>query len=69
MKQPGPVLNERQKEILDLVCKGKRNKEMAYELGLSQRTIKWYISQLFQIYGVSNRTELATISQGRRTIY
>ena len=56
--RPQPALNDRQKEVLALVCQGNRNKEIAHQLGLSERTIKWYISQLFLIFGVSSRTEL-----------
>jgi DNA-binding CsgD family transcriptional regulator len=62
MRQQPPVLNERQAEIMAMVCQGKPNKEIAYKLGLSERTVKWYISQLFRIFGVSNRTELAASS-------
>ena len=61
LKQQTPVLNERQVEVLEMVCAGKRNKEIAYQLGLSERTVKWYISQLFLIFGVSNRTELTAL--------
>ncbi len=53
-----PVLNQRQQEVLALVREGKRNKEIAHSLGLSERTVKWYVSQLFLIFGTSNRTEL-----------
>jgi len=61
LKQQKTVLNSRQAEILRLVSRGKRNKEIAHQIGLSERTVKWYISQLFLIFGVSNRAELATV--------
>jgi DNA-binding CsgD family transcriptional regulator len=51
-------LNEKQRSILWLVCKGLRNAEAAEQLGLSERTVKGYISQLFLIFDVTNRTEL-----------
>ena len=60
------MLNDRQQEILVRLRQGKRNKEIANALGLSERTVKWYISQLFLIFGVSNRTELvATLAVSR----
>ena len=62
-----PVLNLRQSDILVMVCQGKRNKDIAYHVGLSERTVKWYISQLFLIFGVSNRTELVAILSGDPT--
>jgi DNA-binding NarL/FixJ family response regulator len=51
-------LNERQRDVLFLLCKGLRNAEIAQQLKLSERTIKWYVSQLFLIFEVTNRTEL-----------
>lgn len=62
MMRPQLALNDRQKEILALVCQGSRNKEIAHQMGLSERTIKWYLSQLFLIFGVTNRTELVAMS-------
>jgi len=51
-------LNERQESILFLVSKGLHNSEIAVQMGLSARTIKWYVSQLLLIFEASNRTEL-----------
>jgi DNA-binding CsgD family transcriptional regulator len=48
----------RQKEVLGLLYKGLTNDEMARHLGLSVRTIKGCLTQLFAIFDVSNRTEL-----------
>ena len=52
-------LNGRQKDVLRLVFKGLRNSEIAIQLGISESTVKWYISQLFLVFDVTNRTELA----------
>jgi DNA-binding NarL/FixJ family response regulator len=54
------TLSERQMEILALVRSGLRNKEIAHQLGISERTVKWHIKELFTLFGASNRTELAT---------
>jgi DNA-binding NarL/FixJ family response regulator len=62
VKHKTPTLNSRQTEILVGVRQGKRNKEIAHDLGLSERTIKWYISQLFLIFGASNRAELVALA-------
>jgi|SRR5271157_723971 len=51
-------LNRRQRDTLYLVAKGLRNNEMAKILHISERTVKGYLSQLFLIFDVSNRTEL-----------
>lgn len=52
-------LNQRQQDVLCLVHKGLRNSEIALHLGLSVRTIKGYVNQLFLIFEVTNRAELA----------
>lgn len=61
-------LNQPQSDVLQLVCKGLRNAEIARQLGISERTVKGYISQLFLIFDVTNRTELVgmTMEEGQR---
>jgi DNA-binding CsgD family transcriptional regulator len=51
-------LNKRHRDILSLLHCGLQNREIAMQLSLSARTVKAYISQLFMIFDVSNRTEL-----------
>lgn len=53
------ALSQRQIEVLALVKKGLRNKEIAHHCGISERTVKWYIKQLLTVFNASNRTELA----------
>jgi DNA-binding NarL/FixJ family response regulator len=52
---------------VDLVSQGKLNKEIAFQLHLSEMTIKVYMSKIFQKVGVTNRTELAVwaLTRGR----
>lgn len=52
-------LTERQMEILALVRKGFRNREIARRVGISDRTVKWHLKQLFALFEVRNRTGLA----------
>ena len=51
-------ISPRQEQILDLVSAGKANKEIANEVFLSERTVKFHVSSLLRLYGVSSRTEL-----------
>ena len=55
-------LSDRQRSVLLLLCKGLRNSEIAKSLGTSERSVKGYIAQLFLIFDVSNRTELAAVA-------
>jgi DNA-binding NarL/FixJ family response regulator len=52
-------LTPREKQIVDLVSQAKLNKEIAYELHLSEGTIKEYLNKVYRKLGVKNRTELA----------
>jgi DNA-binding CsgD family transcriptional regulator len=60
LKRPlNPTLSLREKQVVDLICKGKLNKEIAYELHLTEGTVKEYLNRIFRKVGSSNRTELA----------
>ena len=54
-----PTLSFREKQIVELVQQAKLNKEIAYELHLTEGTIKEYLNRIFRKLGVTNRTELA----------
>ena len=60
-------LTERELEVLKLAADGLRNKEIAGELAISERTVKYHVTSIFQKFGVSNRTE-AIREAGRRRI-
>lgn len=51
-------LHDRQAEIVRMIAKGLRNREIASSLGLSSRTVKAILSSLYLRYDVTNRTEL-----------
>lgn len=53
------TLTEQEKKILTLVAAGASNKDIASDLNLSERTIKNYLSIIFQKLQVNNRTEAA----------
>lgn len=55
----GKDLGFREKQIVGLVLKAKLNKEIAYELHLTEGTIKEYMNRIFRKLGITNRTELA----------
>ena len=55
----GPSLTPRERDLVDLVRRGMRNREIADELGVTEGTVKVYLHALFDKLGVDNRTELA----------
>jgi len=52
-------LAPQEKRIIDLVTQGKRNKDIAAELGITIGTAKSYVSRVFLKTGAHSRTELA----------
>ncbi|HEY1143202.1 MAG TPA: response regulator transcription factor [Sphingomicrobium sp.] len=55
----GPTLSPRERELVGLVRKGMRNREIASQLGVTEGTIKVYLHNVFDKLGVNSRTELA----------
>lgn len=52
-------LSFREKQIARLVSQAKLNKEIAFELHLTEGTIKEYLNRIFHKLDVKNRTDLA----------
>ena len=53
------VLSETERQIVELVVAGRRNRDVAAELSLSPNTVAWNLSKVYRKLGVSSRTELA----------
>lgn len=53
-----PVLNDREREILDLLSKGYTALEIAEAVNLSHETIRWYRKRIIAKFDVSNTPEL-----------
>jgi len=59
--EPPPVsLTPREQSVLQLLVRGKSNKEIAATLGVTERTIKFHVSAIFTKLAVANRTEAVT---------
>jgi DNA-binding NarL/FixJ family response regulator len=52
-------LTDREREILELLRRGQANKEIAVELGITVKTVKAHLTNLFQKIGVLDRTQAA----------
>lgn len=57
VEHPFPDLTEREREILELIARGRTNAQIAAELHLSVRTVRNYASAVFRKLQVQDRTE------------
>jgi DNA-binding NarL/FixJ family response regulator len=56
-------LTERERQILELVAGGDSNKEIAYQLHLSEKTVKHHMTNILQKLQVRNRVEAALMAR------
>lgn len=56
-------LTPQQMRILQLVCAGKLNKQIAWDLGIAETTVKAHISAILRKLGVQSRTQAVLIAQ------
>jgi two-component system nitrate/nitrite response regulator NarL len=54
-----PRLSPKEMSIIACITQGKRNKEIAYQLGTTDQVIKNYLRKIYDKLGVSDRLELA----------
>jgi DNA-binding NarL/FixJ family response regulator len=61
-------LTPRELEVLHLLAQGMQNKEIAAELTITERTVKFYVSSILGKLGAGNRTEAVAIAAQRGLI-
>jgi len=54
-------ITPKEKEIISLVCKGLSNKEIAYNLNISEQTVKAHLNRIFRKFNIQSRTQLIRI--------
>jgi DNA-binding NarL/FixJ family response regulator len=55
-------LTPREQEVLQLMAQGLQNKEIAVQLVISERTVKFHVSAILSKLGAGNRTEAVTMA-------
>ncbi len=71
LSRKGPAddtLSEREVEVLRLMAKGYRNKEIARDLVITEKTAKAHVSNILSKLGASDRTEAVTMALKRHII-
>lgn len=59
------LLTEREREVLAGVARGERSKEIAARLGISERTVKAYLSSIYNKLGVDSRAAAIAVAAER----
>jgi two-component system, NarL family, response regulator LiaR len=55
----GDGLTEREREVLALIARGRANKAIAFELGVSEKTVKTHVSNILGKLNLTDRTQAA----------
>ena len=56
----------REQELIWLIGRGLQNKVIAYELNISENTVRAHISNIMRKYNLHNRTQIAVMFTTRR---
>lgn len=57
-------LSPRQRQVLGLIARGRATKEIAAELGIGERTVKWHVARFFERLGAATRAEAVARAAG-----
>jgi DNA-binding NarL/FixJ family response regulator len=61
-------LSAAERRVAQLVVTGKRNREIAAELGVSVKSVEWHVSHILRKLSITSRTELSdALAQPRQT--
>ena len=57
------MLTQQQSRIMTLICEGKLNKQIAFELGIAETTVKAHVTAIMRKLGVQSRTQAVLIAK------
>lgn len=68
-RMPNSDLSSREREVLDLIVRGKSNKEIATDLGITESTVKCHVSVILMRLNVSDRTQAVVTALQRGLVH
>jgi DNA-binding NarL/FixJ family response regulator len=68
-RTPDSSLSAREREVLELLAKGKSNKEIASDLGITEATVKCHVSVILMRLNASDRTQAVVTGLQRGLIH
>lgn len=66
---PNSDLSAREREVLDLIVRGKSNKEIANDLGITESTVKCHVSVILMRLNASDRTQAVVTALQRGLVH
>lgn len=64
-RPPDSDLSPRELEVIELIVRGRSNREIAAELGIGEGTVKWFVNVILGKLSVRDRTQAATAALQR----
>jgi len=68
-RTPNSDLSSREREVLKLIVKGRNNKDIAIELGITEATVKCHVGVILSRLNVSDRTQAAVAALQRGLVH
>lgn len=66
---PNSDLSTREREVLELIVRGKSNKEIANDLGITESTVKCHVSVILMRLNVNDRTQAVVTALQRGLVH
>ena len=63
--RPASALSERERDVLRLVAEGLPTKQIALNLSISERTVKFHVNSIFHKLGADNRAQAVALAVQR----
>jgi two-component system NarL family response regulator len=64
-----PALTTRETQVMQLVAEGRRNREIALSLGISEETVQVHIKNVFSKLHVTDRTAAVNVAVKRGIVH
>lgn len=68
-RSPQSELSSRELQVLELIVKGRSNREIGNALGISEATVKWHVNMILSRLDVSDRTQAAVAALQRGIVH
>jgi DNA-binding NarL/FixJ family response regulator len=68
-RNPHSELTDRERNVLERIARGRRNREIGSELGICEGTVKAHVQTILLKLGVTDRTEAAIVAVQRGIVH